>query len=642
MSSRARTVASFALLALLAAVLFWRLDAPHDIDDAPITYRYAENIAAGHGYVYNLGERIQGASTPLYALLLAAPGVVGVPVPAASNVINLLASTATVLLAALLARRLTGSLLAGLLAGASLLTLGPFLRWTTSGMETPLYMALILGTFSALAYDRDLLAACLAGLTVFTRLDGLAAAAALFPALLLRRRAIPWRAGLIFALTAAPWFVFSYAYFGSLFPHSMTAKQGHAASLGTDPSWMLFRFAGPEPLTPHALLGLALAGIVAVFNAGAEQPGDAADSARPARRATLLALLLWFALYLAAYTAVRIDYYEWYMAPLYPVLAIFVGAGLHAFIGLLAPRAAPGAPAWRGPAAQGLLAALALTGLFWLPASQEAEQQELTNDYIARVEGSRVRAAGWLRDHAAPDASLYTGFIGHVGYGHTLYVYDGAGLVTQGGRADFDNPEIDYYVLHDAAPTWRRCRIAAAWDTGASGPLPKQTILSACDGDAALASFGPFTFGGARLTASGQEYDAESWKATEEVMLETQWLVDESPTGEWTIYVHFTDDAGNTLAQADHVLGRTMFGDIRPPSGWDPGRRHYVYAALPENWDEIASEVSAARIGLWNPASGEHLPPVPAPDDANATEPPLTVDGAGRLVVPLTADKMTG
>ena len=636
MPSRTRTIASFALLALIAAVLFWGSDAPYDIDDAPITYRYAENLAAGHGYVYNLGERIQGASTPLYALLLAGLRLVGIPVPLASNVVNLLASTATVLLAALLARRLTGSLLAGLLAGASLLTLGPFLRWTMAGMETPLYMALILGTFAALAYDRDLLAAFLAGLTVVTRLDGLAVPAALFPALLLRRRAIPWRAALLFTVTAAPWFVFSYAYFGSIFPHSMTAKQGHAADAGTARSWMLFRFAGPEPLTPHALLGLALAGIVAVFNAGALRPGDeAADPARPARRAALLALLLWFALYLAAYTAVRIDYYEWYMAPLYPVLAIFVGAGLNAFLALLTPRTAPGAPAWRARTAQVVLAALALVGLFWLPASQAHEWQGVTRDYIAHIEGGRVRAAQWLREHAAPDASLYTGFIGHVGYGHTLYVYDGAGLVTPGGGSDFGNPAIDYYILHDSTPTWRRCRIAAAWATGASGPLPKQTILSACGGDAALAAFGPFTFSGARLTASGQEGDSMWWKTGDELMLETQWLVDGPPAGEWTLFVHFTDDAGDTLAQADHVLGRTMFGDVRSPSGWDAESRHYVYAALPDNWDEIAGQVTAARIGLWNPATGEHLPAAPAPDDANPTEPLLAVDEAGRLVVPL-------
>ena len=86
----------------------------------------------------------------------------------------------------------------------------------------------------------------------------------------------------------------------------------------------------------------ALAGALLLPRAGL-----AAESGLPAgtvASSVLDALLLWFALYLAAYTAVHIDYYEWYMAPLYPVLAIFVGAGLNAFIGLLAPHCEYGAP----------------------------------------------------------------------------------------------------------------------------------------------------------------------------------------------------------------------------------------------------------------------------------------------------------
>ncbi len=40
-------------------------------DDAFITFRYAENIAAGHGIVFNIGgERVEGYTTPLLVLLL--------------------------------------------------------------------------------------------------------------------------------------------------------------------------------------------------------------------------------------------------------------------------------------------------------------------------------------------------------------------------------------------------------------------------------------------------------------------------------------------------------------------------------------------------------------------------------------------
>src|SRR5438552_3795965 len=48
-------------------------------DDAHISLRYAMNLAAGHGLVFNPGERVFGASTPLYVLLLALFTRLGLP-----------------------------------------------------------------------------------------------------------------------------------------------------------------------------------------------------------------------------------------------------------------------------------------------------------------------------------------------------------------------------------------------------------------------------------------------------------------------------------------------------------------------------------------------------------------------------------
>src|SRR5712691_4850324 len=59
-----------ALLAIFAR--FWMSWQTRSLgEDALITLRYAENIAAGHGFVYNPGERVLGSTTPLYTLLLA-------------------------------------------------------------------------------------------------------------------------------------------------------------------------------------------------------------------------------------------------------------------------------------------------------------------------------------------------------------------------------------------------------------------------------------------------------------------------------------------------------------------------------------------------------------------------------------------
>ena len=59
-------------LALIVAAVAASRFVDYAYDDAYITYRYARNLATGHGFVYNLGDLYLGTTTPLYTLLLAA------------------------------------------------------------------------------------------------------------------------------------------------------------------------------------------------------------------------------------------------------------------------------------------------------------------------------------------------------------------------------------------------------------------------------------------------------------------------------------------------------------------------------------------------------------------------------------------
>ena len=49
----------------------WIFYTGHTFEDAFITFRYAENVARGNGYVYNIGEHVYGSTTPLFTFLLA-------------------------------------------------------------------------------------------------------------------------------------------------------------------------------------------------------------------------------------------------------------------------------------------------------------------------------------------------------------------------------------------------------------------------------------------------------------------------------------------------------------------------------------------------------------------------------------------
>ena len=60
------------LLAFFARIL----PGPRTIDDAYITFRYAQNLLSNQGFVYNPGEAVLGTTTPLFALILTLIGAV--------------------------------------------------------------------------------------------------------------------------------------------------------------------------------------------------------------------------------------------------------------------------------------------------------------------------------------------------------------------------------------------------------------------------------------------------------------------------------------------------------------------------------------------------------------------------------------
>jgi arabinofuranosyltransferase len=70
MGHNGRTGNILAIAAIAVALIcgfLWRNDT---IDDAYIVYQYAKNIAAGHGAVFNIGERVEGYSSPFWVAVL--------------------------------------------------------------------------------------------------------------------------------------------------------------------------------------------------------------------------------------------------------------------------------------------------------------------------------------------------------------------------------------------------------------------------------------------------------------------------------------------------------------------------------------------------------------------------------------------
>jgi arabinofuranosyltransferase len=211
---------------------------PWMLDDAFITFRYAENIVHGNGPVYNAGDRVEGYTSFLWMIILAAGTWAGLEPVILSKILGVIFAVGTVVLVAG-AHRFIRSIDYRVSAGAAVMlgTTGVFLPWGVSGMESTLFAFLV--TLAVLHYvsigksgDRTglAMAGVLCALASLARPEGL-----LVTAILLghrARRAIRNRNYSIvymlmfFLLLFLPYFGWRYLYYGYLLPNTFYAKVG--------------------------------------------------------------------------------------------------------------------------------------------------------------------------------------------------------------------------------------------------------------------------------------------------------------------------------------------------------------------------------------------------------------------------------
>src|SRR2546425_9243061 len=144
---RARSLGPLAVPAAAAATLaVATVRLRFGIDDAFINFRFAENLAAGLGPVFNAGERVEGYTTSAWVFVLAGLHRFGAPLLGTAHVLGIAAAATTVLVAGALATRAAPppGAIAGALA-AILVALPPrVVFWAAPGLETPFFLLLLL------------------------------------------------------------------------------------------------------------------------------------------------------------------------------------------------------------------------------------------------------------------------------------------------------------------------------------------------------------------------------------------------------------------------------------------------------------------------------------------------------------------
>jgi hypothetical protein len=440
-----RQMAVAFFLAVTARILF-HYSTGFVIDDAFITFRYAENIALGHGFVYNLGERVLGTTTPLFTLILSLFATAGISVYKASLGVSLLCSGLT----AIVVLRFAQSLRFTLWCWVPVLLYALFPRslpMETGGMETALFTLLV--TSGIYYHHRGLhfYAMAAATLASVTRPEGLWLLGLLFIWWVARKPRTLIRLIVIPITLMGPWVLFAWQYFGSPVPNSVAAKLALYSHYGTaGPLQNLSFLLGLHNPFGWVMLALAIPGTWWLFKK--QNFGRLA--------------VAWILGMIAFYSFNQSHIFLWYIVPIYPVYAVLVGACFP----WLSERLA-----WsRGRAEVASKVALVVLTLALglgniTPLRYYSQYQEL-------LEQVHQSVGYYLRAHAKEGEVVASEDIGYIGYYSGMELIDRDGLIS---------PEVvpynragDYYgVIRHFEPEW----VVAAKGSATSGFIDSASFL---------------------------------------------------------------------------------------------------------------------------------------------------------------------
>lgn len=389
--------------ALLARIVYFHFTGFVN-DDAFITFRYAENLAHGLGFVYNAGQPVLGTSSPLFTLILACLAIVGFKIPSAALAISLIASGLTAAVIYRFAWHLRFTLFAWLPTIAYILW-PRSLTADTAGMETALFTLLVTAAFYYEAKQLRFYSLGVATLSALTRPEGYLVLGILLLINLYREPRF-WKQQLsVVGLLLLPWLIFATIYFGSPIPNTVLAKAQLLDKLGHFSIWETVRYF----MAWHSPFGwlMTLMAIPGGYWLNKKQ-----NFGWPA----IIFLVGLIGFY--AFTSARMFF--WYVTPIYPLYFIFALASLC----WVADRFG-----WVKQHRElvrnlGLIALIILFCYAWITPV----------DYYARLQESQLKAqyevGTYLSAKASADALVAAEDIGYIGFYSGKRILDRDGLVS--------------------------------------------------------------------------------------------------------------------------------------------------------------------------------------------------------------------
>jgi hypothetical protein len=334
------------MIALIARIL----PGPRTIDDSYITFRYARNILAGNGFVYNPGEHVLGTTTPLYTILLVLfsqfKGGVNAPFPEIAWLVNSCADAVTCLLLYKLGRKLGYSLAA--LSMALVWSIAPYsVTFAIGGLETSVYVLLIVAGLYSYLEKNYYLTALFAAFSLLTRPDALILIGLIIldqirskffsiqaGSSLITSRSLIWEI-IIFLIPTLSWIIFAWIYFGNPLPHSIAAK---SVAYRLPPNTALVRLLQhyATPFLDHLTFGVRWIAVGLFLYPFLFLVGSL--RAYQTNR-NILPFLFYPGLYFASYAIANPLIFRWYLTPPLPVYILIILVGFESLLSRIGVRA---------------------------------------------------------------------------------------------------------------------------------------------------------------------------------------------------------------------------------------------------------------------------------------------------------------
>lgn len=411
-----------AVAMILALALMWPVR-DYLTDDTFIHLQYARSLAAGQGFVFNPGEHVYGSTSPLWVALIADGIALKLDGVWWAKALGAAATLWSVGLFLQLMRRNLRMPELRALATVVWASHAWMLRWSLSGMETPLAVALVLAGFVAFTEgeqwgSRPLRTGALWGLAALTRPEAVFLLVLWGVFLVIDTDSRDGVRRLFFGalppvLIYGGWLLFARFYFGTFWPNTLAAKA--AGGEGLEYYWSTFvRQVGIIGLTDAVLVGALMAALL--FGGSRLWPKRF--------QAQRLLPWVWISMVPLLYIVRGVPVLSRYLLPLLPILSWLAWRAVERWWGGNNPDPA----ARRGAAVLGLgLAALALTQNLFTYNNLVLPQ---VRSWTAGMHQCLIPWGKWFEAHTPAQSVIAARDIGALGYYSRRRVVDLAGLVT--------------------------------------------------------------------------------------------------------------------------------------------------------------------------------------------------------------------